>query len=521
MRTVEALRALPYDVDVKVCGIPGASLLPVDVDLSSVADPRHLIYASIERLAESRAGYDYFLCIEDDVLLPGEVVDRMMRFQDCSEVHEVLLPNRLETAAERLSYCVDLLAMPGWRGLHRDFEGLRLDVAQNPHSGLALLSRRQLDYAIRRVDLSRREVIVGGFIASGFANLHQPFLLWRVRDDEAAHSVVHLDHWAWPTGLSVPVTTTGRGPAGTLGYFDPMNVDGVICTIQGWLVGGDGRAQAFDAVRLGRVAISGARLERTFRPDVRAALDVVEEDCGFRAVFSLLDVAAPDLVATTLTVSAGDLELQAEWPAAVAVQAAANAPQVPDVPFMPPAVVDRMQQLLDGATCYLEYGSGGTTLLASRLGVPQLYSVESDPSWVSAVEHRLKALAPAGRHVLLHADVGPVDSWGFPKTLPLGTAAGDYALGVWSRLEADGASPEVVLIDGRFRVACFLACLLHARPGTRIVFDDYLDRCYYQVAETVVAPRSFHDRAAEFVVPERMSRDLAWNVLARHVGDVR
>jgi hypothetical protein len=444
-----------------------------------------------------------------------------MRFQDRSEVHEVLLPNRLETAAEGLTYCVDLLAMPGWRGLHRDFEGLRLDVAQNPHSGLALLSRRQLDYAIRRVDLSRREVIFGDFIASAFANLHQPFLLWRTRDDEAAHYVLHLDHWTSSTRLIVPVTTTGRAPAGTLGYVDPVTIDGVICTIQGWLAGGDGRAQAFDAVRVGRAAIAGARLERTSRPDVRAAHEVVEEGCGFRAVFSLLDVAAPDLAATTLTVTAGDLELRAEWPAAVAVRAAANAPQVPDVPFMPAAVVDRMQELLDGATCYLEYGTGGTTLLAGRLGVPLSYCVESDPSWLSAVEHRLKAMAPTGRHVLLHADIGPVDRWGFPTTIPLDTAAGDYALGVWRRLEADGASPEVVLVDGRFRVACFLASLLHARPGTRIVFDDYLDRPYYQVAETVVAPRSFHDRAAEFVVPERMPRDFVWNVLARHVGDIR
>lgn len=520
-RALESLRGLPYDVDVKVCGIPGASLLPVDVDLSGVADPRHLVYAAIEHLAASRARYDHFLCIEDDVLLTPQVVDRMLRFQDCSEVHEVLLPNRLETVGEGLTYCVDLLATPGWRGLRREFEGLRLDVAQNPHSGLAFLSRRQLDYATGRVDLSRREVIFGGPMSSAFANLHQPFLLWRTRDDEAAHHVTHLDHWTSSARVTVPVATTGRAPAGTLGFVDPIVIDGVICTVPGWLAGGDGGAPPLDAVRLGDAPIPGARLERTPRPDVRAVHGAVAEDSGFRAVFSVLDVAPQDLAAPTLTVSAGDLELAAEWPAAVATRAAASLPSVPDLPFMPAAVVERMQELLAGATCYLEYGTGGTTLLAGRLGVPLAYCVESDPSWLAAVDQRLKSTASEGRFVLLYADVGPVDQWGFPTAIPLGTAAGDYALGVWRRLGADGASPDVVLVDGRFRVACFLASLLRARPGTRIMFDDYLDRAYYRVVDAVVSPTAFHDRTAEFVVPDQVPREPAWDLLARHVGDVR
>jgi hypothetical protein len=36
--------------------------------------------------------------------------------------------------------------------------------------------------------------------------------------------------------------------------------------------------------------------------------------------------------------------------------------------------------------------------------------------------------------------------------------------------------PDLVLIDGRFRLACFLHPLLAAAPGTPILFDDYTNR---------------------------------------------
>ena len=34
--------------------------------------------------------------------------------------------------------------------------------------------------------------------------------------------------------------------------------------------------------------------------------------------------------------------------------------------------------------------------------------------------------------------------------------------------------PDLILIDGRFRVCCFLSSLKYGNVGTKILFDDYL-----------------------------------------------
>lgn len=521
-RALEALRALPYDIDVKVCGRPDAALIPIDIDCSAVTDPRHFAFAAIETLAAKCDDYDYVLCSEDDILLTPDVIARMMRFEQTAEVNEILLPNRLESAGVGLTYCVDFLAFPGWSGLHREFDGLRLDIALNPHSGLAFLSRRQLDYAKPRVDLARRDLVFGGYTASAFANLHRPFVLWRTRNDEAAHHVMHLDSWKPDVRrFSLPGNTLRRVPEDGLGYIDTITLDGLICTIAGWAMGADGSRSPAHLISIGDYPVTSAHVVSTSRPDVCEAYGGVDKACGFRVAFSLLDVEASRLAADTITVDANPVRLTATWPKALAVHATEHAPTVPEAPLMPRLLTERIRALLGSARCYLEYGTGGTTVLAAQLGVPVSYCVESDASWLSAVAHKANRVRSQGQLHLRHADIGPVDAWGYPTAQPHSTAAGDYALDVWRQLQADGASPDIVLIDGRFRVSCFLASLLHARPGTRILFDDYLDRVFYRAVEQIIPPATFHDRGAEFVVPDDLPRDRTWNLLARHVGDAR
>lgn len=88
-------------------------------------------------------------------------------------------------------------------------------------------------------------------------------------------------------------------------------------------------------------------------------------------------------------------------------------------------------------------------------------------------------------------------------------------------MEMDNASPDLVLIAGRFRIVCFMSSLLNAQPGTRIVFDDYRDRRFDKSVESIIAPSSFQDRAAECVVPDRVPRDAAWSLLVHHAADAR
>ncbi|WP_240997067.1 hypothetical protein, partial [Pseudomonas viridiflava] len=49
-----------------------------------------------------------------------------------------------------------------------------------------------------------------------------------------------------------------------------------------------------------------------------------------------------------------------------------------------------------------------------------------------------------------------------------------YPLKVWD--EPYFEQPDVILIDGRFRIACFVTAYLRATKPMIVLFDDYLDR---------------------------------------------
>ena len=90
------IRALPFDMEIRVCGFPDFSLLPIDLDLSEIREPQHIVYASIERMFKGLDDYDYFLNIEDDILVADEVIEASIAFNASSTLNEVYLPNRME-----------------------------------------------------------------------------------------------------------------------------------------------------------------------------------------------------------------------------------------------------------------------------------------------------------------------------------------------------------------------------------------------------------------------------------------
>jgi len=532
-QVVDAIRRLPMDVDLRVCGFPGSALVPVDLDLSSIGDPRHIVYASIEQMFDLTDDYDYFLNIEDDILIDAQAVASMVRFAATAEINEVYLPNRMERDADGGLFCVDRVAIPGWTGLVGVFDGVAIDSAVNPHAGLMFLTRQQMTYARSRVDLSRRAQFLGGHMASAFANVHQPFLLWRAKSDELAHHVLHLDPWMQSpvsiahAGESASVETT-EAPR-LLGSLDEIVLRGLTCTVRGWGVLESGEPMPVRAVVLAGDELTDFELERTERPDVVAAHPWADLNSGFSVTFSLLDVPAGSLEGNSLSIVGRDDQRDvsvhdpgtAVWPTVAAQRAVADAPEIGDAPFMPASAVHRLEQLLGDASCYLEYGTGGSTVLAHRVGVPHIIAVESDASWLAAVKHKLCSRESTSSLDLMSVDIGATGEWGFPTSDEAWRNYQRYPMAAWDFCRSSGLSPEVILVDGRFRAACLLASFLHAAPGTRILFDDYYDRPHYFFVERVVTPELRHDRVAEFVVPHEKPVEDLWRLLLESVTDAR
>jgi hypothetical protein len=147
---------------------------------------------------------------------------------------------------------------------------------------------------------------------------------------------------------------------------------------------------------------------------------------------------------------------------------------------------------VDSAEAYLEFGSGLSTEFVSKNYGCRIRSIDTSAEWVSRVR---KTVA---RNVeVLHVDVGPVGSWGRPR----GYSHRDEFEKYFELGFEGGFSPDAVLIDGRFRVACFLTSLLRCSPGTKIVFDDYPQRDYYHVVEEILEPEEVGSRQALFIRP--------------------
>jgi hypothetical protein len=520
-----------FSVDVRVCGFPERALVPIDTDLSYLDDPRLIVYESICRMFDQIDDFDLFLNIEDDILLTPDVVRSMLDFTQQSRVNEVFLPVRLERNADGTLHAVDQQSLPGWLGMKRNHRGLTLDVANNPHAGMMLLTAPQMRYAKRRIDLERREQFLGGLMASAYANVHQPFLLWRSRSDFAAHHVRHLDTWMWSdahdAAPSAPSAAEGQHqPSSFVGCIDDVVVDGVVLRLRGWAIHPSGEPMTISALRVGDQEISPVSVTRQDRPDVAAAHSHASLACGFVAAFSTLELAAGWADAAEIELLSNvngvpvSTAVRGSWPIADVAAGMQAVPHIPDDPFMPETAIARVTKLMADSTCYLEYGTGGTTLLAARQQVPKIIAVESDQNWMFALRHRLAAQGLADAVTMLHVDVGPTGDWGFPIDDSGWRNYHRYALWPWVDL-GQSVTPDLVLIDGRFRPACLLATAIHAPAGTRVLFDDYYDRPYYFFVERALKPVARHDRMAEFVVPEDKPVHDLWLLLIEALQDVR
>lgn len=104
-----------------------------------------------------------------------------------------------------------------------------------------------------------------------------------------------------------------------------------------------------------------------------------------------------------------------------------------------------------------------------------------------------------------HLDLGPVGKWGRPLSYRYYENFNDYTDYLWRQT----LKPDLVLIDGRFRVCCMLTCLKYADEGTRIIFDDYINRPYYhEFVEKYVNRHNECGRQCLFIVPPKSSLDI-------------
>lgn len=144
----------------------------------------------------------------------------------------------------------------------------------------------------------------------------------------------------------------------------------------------------------------------------------------------------------------------------------------------------------------VEYGSGGSTILAAEQSGTTVFSTESDRDWCKKMEDWFHHNPPKGKVFMTHVDIGQTKEWGHPVDNSKILHFINYPMSIWQHPAL--IHPDVVLIDGRFRVACFVATLMHINRPTTILFDDYSDRPRYHVVEEFCKPTRHVGRMAIF-----------------------
>lgn len=169
---------------------------------------------------------------------------------------------------------------------------------------------------------------------------------------------------------------------------------------------------------------------------------------------------------------------------------------VPDRPDFDPETIPLFLERIASARRYLEFGSGASTGLAARQGVP-FTTVETDPSYLAAVRRKLAAagtLDPSKQR-FLRGNIGLTEHWGAPlfrTPTPARVARWrGYVDAPWDGAEP---APDFILVDGRFRVACALNAIrrLGGARDWELWLDDYEGRTHYEIV-------------TNFAVLERMS----------------
>ena len=185
-----------------------------------------------------------------------------------------------------------------------------------------------------------------------------------------------------------------------------------------------------------------------------------------------------------------------------ATKAGADFVSVAFPPWMRPDEIRFLDEVLSKADAYLEFGIGNSTLFAldhQNLGCVK--GIESSKEWFEMVvkDPSISAAMAKGRLELVHVNVGPTGIYGYPAGNSAKDKWKEYSSQTFSRC-GQTAQHRVVLVDGRFRVACFLKMLKSMAPDdlkrTEILIHDY-DR-YYHVIEKFAGLVESHGNLALF-----------------------
>jgi hypothetical protein len=133
---------------------------------------------------------------------------------------------------------------------------------------------------------------------------------------------------------------------------------------------------------------------------------------------------------------------------------------------------------------YLEYGSGSSTILADRQNV-NYYSIESDKHFYRTLKKPLKSKNYFLKDFGIVKEGSTPVLWSYRKFF-LRKRIKKYANDILQYLNEKNLIPDLILIDGRYRILCALYVYKFLRKrncSSTVIIDDYTKRSYLHIVE--------------------------------------
>ena len=166
------------------------------------------------------------------------------------------------------------------------------------------------------------------------------------------------------------------------------------------------------------------------------------------------------------------------------------------------------------ANSYVEFGSGGSTVLASKHVQDWIISIDSSKEWIEKVKNYCEKPID-----FIYEDIGPIENWGSPVDPSTKNRWSNYHTNTWNVIHSWDA--DLYFIDGRFRVACFAQIYAHCRLDAIIGFHDFTSRQkHYSIIKEIGREIASVEDLSFFVpIPNKM--DKALNILKDYKDDYR
>ena len=164
-------------------------------------------------------------------------------------------------------------------------------------------------------------------------------------------------------------------------------------------------------------------------------------------------------------------------------------------PFVGGGMTLNEQRLLAGvlqqATSVFEWGMGSSTLLAMFMNVTRLTSFDSSLDWVKKVKKNTKTSQFNTSFSILHANIGPIKSFGRPLNNDFIKLWPSYS----KQVDKYPKPFDLYIIDGRFRVACGCRAILYSHCNSLFAFHDFNRKEYSEVLKIMHKLSQVHNLA--------------------------